>query len=91
MENKITMRRRVKSTAYIIISQALLVALAIAWFIHMVIIAIKGSAYFVESNPIILWSEIIVTLLIAAFAVYMLSTQIQRLGERRETDRTRNK
>jgi uncharacterized membrane protein YagU involved in acid resistance len=86
MENKITIRRRVKSTAYNIISQALLVALAISWAVHMVIIAVKGSVYFVENNPYILWSEIIGSVLIVVFAVLMLSNQIQRLGERRRSD-----
>lgn len=86
MQNKITIRRRVKSTAYVIVSEALLIALAISWVIHMVIIAVNGSAYFVESNPFILWAEIIGPALIAVFAVFMLSTQIQMLGERRRSD-----
>jgi hypothetical protein len=87
LENKITIRRRVKSTAYIIISQTLLIALAIAWLIHMVLIAINGSVYFVEDNQYILWAEILGSALIAVFALVMLTTQIQKLGERRKTDR----
>ena len=90
MQNKITMRRRVKSTTYVIISQALLVALAIAWVIHMVIIAANGSVYFVENNPFILWAEITISVLITVFAIYILVVQIQRLGERRGADRNRS-
>jgi membrane protein implicated in regulation of membrane protease activity len=87
VKNQITIRRRVKSTAYIIISQFLLIALAVAWAIHMIIIAKYGSVYFVENNPVILWAEIIASIIIAVFAALILSTQIQRLGERRKSDR----
>jgi protein-S-isoprenylcysteine O-methyltransferase Ste14 len=52
----------------------------------MVIIAVNGSVYFVESNPLILWAEIIGTLLITVFAVFILFTQIQMLGQRRSSD-----
>jgi membrane protein YdbS with pleckstrin-like domain len=64
----------------------LLVALAIAWVIHMVIIAVDGSIYFIENNSFILWTEIIVTILITVFAVGVLVIQIQRSGERRSAD-----
>jgi len=81
------MRRRVKTTTYVIISQALLVALAIAWVIHMVIIAANGSVYFVENNPFILWAEITSSALIAIFAIFIFVNQLHKLGERRRTDR----
>jgi uncharacterized membrane protein YbhN (UPF0104 family) len=86
MQNKLTMRRRLKSTTFVIISQALLIALAISWVIHMAIIALYGSAYFVENNPFILWAEIIGSVLITVFAIFILTGQIQRLGERRRGD-----
>jgi uncharacterized membrane protein YbhN (UPF0104 family) len=86
MQNKLTMRRRLKSTTFVIISQALLIALAISWVIHMAIIALYGSAYFVENNPFILWAEIIGSVLITIFAIFILTGQIQRLGERRRSD-----
>ncbi len=86
MENKLPMQRRLKTTMLILISQALLVALAISWVIHMSIIAAKGSVYFVENNQYILWAEIIGSGLIAVFALIILATQIQRLGERRRDD-----
>jgi len=81
------MRRRVKTTTYVIISQALLVALAIAWVIHMVIIAANGSVYFVENNPFILWAEITSSALIAIFAIFIFVNQLHKLSERRRTDR----
>jgi uncharacterized membrane protein YbhN (UPF0104 family) len=88
MEDRLPMRRRLKSTLLVLISQALLVALAISWLIHMVIIAVDGSAYFVENNHFILWAEIVGSVLITIFAIVILVIQIQRLGERRRIDRT---
>ena len=72
---------------FVLISQALLIALAISWLIHMLIIAVNGSAYFVENNHFTLWTEITASVLITIFAIFILITQIQRLGERRRTDR----
>ncbi len=90
MEDKLSMQRRLRSTMLVVISQALLAALAIAWVIHMSIIAINGSVYFVENNRYILWTELISSALIAVFAIIILTTQIQRLGERRNGDRAPN-
>jgi ABC-type nickel/cobalt efflux system permease component RcnA len=70
----------------VLVSQILLIALAISWLIHMLTIAAEGSIYFVENNPVILWTEISVSILITAFAIYILIIQIRRLGERRESD-----
>jgi membrane protein implicated in regulation of membrane protease activity len=81
------MRRRLRFSTLILITQMLLIALSIAWLFHMVIIAIYGSIYFVEYNPFILWAEISASVLITVFAVVILTLQIQRLGERRSTDR----
>jgi len=86
-EQKLTMRRRLKSTALVLVSQMLLIALAITWLFHMVIIATQHSIYFIENNNVILYSEIIATALIIIYAVYILVTQIKRLGERRRSDR----
>ena len=90
IEDRLSMRRRLKSTSYVLVSQALLIALAIAWLIHMVIIAVNGSVYFVENNVLILWAEITASVLITVFAVFILVVQIQRLGERRSSDRKEN-
>ena len=87
VENKLPMQRRLKTTMLVLISQALLVALAISWVVHMAFIAANGSVNFVENNNFILWSEIIGSALIAIFAILILAAQIQRLGERRSNDR----
>jgi len=67
----------------VLISLGLLIALSITWTIHLIIIAIYGSVYFKEGNPVILWGEIAVTFAIILFGIYGLSVQINRLGERR--------
>lgn len=82
-EKKNPMQRRLRLSLLIIISQVLLIALAISWLIHMTTIAVFGSAYFVETNQFILFSEIAVSVLITAFGIYILAVQIQRLSERR--------
>jgi membrane protein implicated in regulation of membrane protease activity len=89
-EKKLTMRRRLRFSTLVLITQMLLTALAITWLIHMVTIAVSGSAYFVENNPLVLWGEITISVLITLFAIYVLAIQIRRLGERRETDRNEN-
>ena len=75
-----SMSRRPKSTMLVLISQALLVALAISWVVHMAFIAANGSVNFIENNPYILGAEIIGSVLIVIFALFILVTQIQRLG-----------
>jgi len=81
-----SLRRRLRFAILIVISQLLLIALAIAWLVHMIIIAVNGSVYFVESNPFVLWTEIAVTIVIILFAGGVLITQLRRLGERRQGD-----
>lgn len=70
----------------VLISQILLIALAISWFIHMLLIEINGAVYFVEKDPVILWIEIIATVTIVMFASFVLILQIRRLGEKRAND-----
>lgn len=81
------MRRRLRFSLYILISQILLVALAISSLIQLIIIVVNEAVYFIERNPFILWSEITITLLITSFAIFIIVAQIQRLGERRRSDR----
>jgi ABC-type nickel/cobalt efflux system permease component RcnA len=88
-QRNLAMQRRLRFSLLVVISQILLVALAISWLIHMGIIAVAGSAYFVEENPFILWAEIAVSVLITGFAVYVLVVQVRRLGERRGSDERR--
>jgi hypothetical protein len=85
------MRRRLKSTALVLISQMLLIALAFAYLLQMVIIAREGSAYFIEKNSLILYGEITGVALILIFAVYVLVTELRRLSERRKADRNEEK
>ena len=87
-DNKpLSMRRRLKFTTVVLISQVMLIALAIAWLVHMIVIAAFGAVYFIEREPLILWIEISASLLITLFAVLVLIMQIKRLGERRRNDR----
>lgn len=76
-----------KFTTIVLVSQMLLIALAIAWLVHMVVIAIYGSVYFIERDSLVLWIEIIASIIITLFAVFVLTLQIRRLGERRRNDR----
>ena len=81
------LRRRLRFAVIVAISQLLLIALAIAWLIFMVIIAVNGSVYFVERNPVVRWLEVAAALLIILFATGVLITQLKRLRERRSDDR----
>jgi hypothetical protein len=81
------MHRRLRFAVVVLISQMLLIALAVSWFIHMLLIEINGAVYFVEKEPAILWTEIIATATIIIFAGFVLTLQIKRLGEKRENDR----
>jgi membrane protein implicated in regulation of membrane protease activity len=84
------MRRRLKFTTVVLVSQMLLIALAIAWLIHMIVIAAYGAVYFIERDPLILWIEISASLVITLFAIFVLTMQIRRLSERRRNDRDRS-
>ena len=57
----------------------LLIAMAIAWCFHMVLIARHGEIYFIESNPVVLYGEIAATVLITLFAVTVFAYQCKRL------------
>ena len=89
-EKKRPMRRRLRFSLFVVVSQMLLIALAISWLIHMLIIAAAGSVYFVENNHLILWGEIAISVIITITAIYVLVIQIQRLGERRGNDRNQS-
>ena len=78
--------RRVTFAILVLSAQLLLIALAIAWCVHMVLIAKYGRIYFVEANPAILYGEIVATALIILFAIVVFALQCKRLGERRRDD-----
>lgn len=85
--NRPSIRRRLEFAVVVLVSQLLLIALAVAWLVHMVIIAANGSIYFVEKNPLILWGEItaVATIILLALTCFIL--QLRRLGEKRRDDR----
>ena len=72
----------------VLISQLLLVALGVAWAVHMALIAAHGSVYFVESNGFVLFLEIVLTVSICVFGGVVFVMQLRRLGERRARDQT---
>ena len=82
--------RRLKFTLLVLASQLRLIALALAWTIHMTLIAANGSVYFIENNQVILWIEIIASVLISLFGTAVFALQVYRLGERRRSDDIRN-
>ena len=86
-EQRYSMRRRLKFTSLVLVSQMLLIALALTWLLQMGMIAVNRSIYFIENNNTILYSEIFATLFIVVYAVCILVSQIRRLGERRGADR----
>jgi uncharacterized BrkB/YihY/UPF0761 family membrane protein len=81
-------RRRVKFAIAVLVAQLLLIATAIAWCVHMVLIAKYGELRFVEENPVILYGEIVASAVIAVFATVVFILQWKRLGEKRRTDDT---
>jgi membrane protein YdbS with pleckstrin-like domain len=80
---KPSMRRRLRFATLSMINQILLIALAIAWIVHIAIIGKYGTVYFEENNPAVLWAEIITLLVIMSFSIYIFILQIRRFGERR--------
>ena len=78
--------RRVKFAIVVLASQLLLIAMAIAWVIHMVLIAKSGHVYFIEENPVVLYGEIAATVVITLFAIVVFVIQYKRLRERRKGD-----
>ena len=78
--------RRVTFTILVLISELLLIGAAIAWCLHMFLIAKHGQVYFVEENSAILYGEIVATAIIAIFACIVFALQWKRLGEKRRGD-----
>jgi membrane protein implicated in regulation of membrane protease activity len=78
--------RRVAFAIVVLAAQLLLIALAIAWCVHMVLIAKYGQIFFVEENPMVLYGEIAATVVIILFGLVVFALQCKRLGERRRGD-----
>jgi len=51
-----------------------------------ILIATNGLVQFVENNPLILGAEIILTVLITIFGIFVFIIQLKRLGEKRNSD-----
>ena len=78
--------RRVTFAIVVLISQLLLIALAIVWFIQMLVIARNGAVQFVEENRAILLGEIVLTALVCLVGITVFIMQLRRLRERRRDD-----
>ena len=70
----------------VLASQLLLISLAFVMLIEMVLIATNGLVQFVENNPLILAVEIVLTVLITVFGIFVFVVQLKRLGEKRNSD-----
>ncbi len=81
--------RRVRFAIVILISQLLLIAMAVSWVVHGVLIAQNGQVSFIETNHWILYGEITATVLITLFAVSVFIIQYRRLQEKRQDDDTK--
>lgn len=80
---KPSMRRRLRFATLSMVNQILLIALALAWIVHISLIGVYGTVYFEENNPVILWAEIITLVVILSFSICVFILQIRRFGERR--------
>lgn len=85
-ESGLLFGRRLGFAVLVLAAQLLLIGTAIAWLIHMVLIAQYGAVYFVEENPLILYVEVSASALILIFAIVVFFIQCIRLGERRRYD-----
>jgi hypothetical protein len=81
--------RRVTFAIIVLASQLLLIALAVTWLIQMLVIARNGSVYFIEDNPAILVTEIVLAAVISIFAAVVFVLQLKKLGEKRRGDERR--
>lgn len=75
--------RRVRFALLVLAAQVLLIGMTLAWCVHIALILKYGSVHFVEPNPLILYAELITTVLVIVFAATVFALQWKRLGERR--------
>jgi hypothetical protein len=78
--------RRIRFAIIVLASQLLLIALGFVMLVQMILIAMYGFVQFVEDNQFILIVEILMTLLITSFGVFVFIIQLKRLGEKRAND-----
>ena len=75
----------------VLVSQLLLIALAVAWGIYLITISKNGGEIIsAETNNVILYSEIIATGLIIILAVAVISMELYRMSTRRREDSSIN-
>lgn len=86
-QQSIRSRRRLRFSLIILVSQLLLVALAIGWGIILILIAQHGGVYSIEANPLVLYSEIVAIFLIILFAFFVIYLEVIRMRSRRRTER----
>jgi ABC-type multidrug transport system permease subunit len=82
--------RRVRFALIILASQLLLTALAVVMLVQMILIALNGVVQFAENNHTILIIEIILTILITFFGIFVFIIQLRRLNENRSSDHRNN-
>jgi amino acid transporter len=83
---RIIYSRRLRFTLVVLASQLLLIVLALAWGIQLVAIALRGGVLSIETNPWILYGEIVATIFIIVFAIFVLVFEFKRLTARRQSD-----
>lgn len=81
--------RRLRFTVAILAAQVLLMAMAIAWCVQLVAIAIHGQVCFGEPHAVILYGEIAAVVVVAIFAAVVFIVQLRRLMEKRRSDDSR--
>ena len=70
--------RRTRFALIVLASQLLLIALSFVMMIEMILISTNGLVQFVENNPLILAVEIILTVLITVFGIFVFIVQLKR-------------
>jgi len=78
--------RRIRFAIIVLASQLFLIALAIVMEIQMILISINGLVQFEEHNKVVLIMEILLTMLITFFGVFVFIMQLKRLNENRSSD-----
>ena len=87
-------KRRLRFSLIVIVSQMLLIALAVGWGLYLILISKNGGSIIsAETNRPILYGEIIATGLIVVLAFVVIVMELKRLTAKRSEDRlnARNK
>jgi hypothetical protein len=71
----------------VLATQLLLVAFALAMLVQVIFISMNGIVQFEENSQAILIKEMILTMLIVLFGIFIFVIQLRRLDESRDSDR----